>query len=122
MIKIVFCLTRKEPLTRAEFARYWREEHAELVRVHADALRIRRYTQSHTLSDPRLEPAVLARTPDGGDYDGVAELWWDGVDDIVAAQGTTEGRAAGRALIEDERRFIDLERSRIFFTEEHAVI
>lgn len=122
MIKIVFCLTRKEPLTREEFARYWREEHAELVRAHAAALRIRKYTQSHTISDPRLEPALVARIPDGGDYDGVAELWWDGIDDIVAAQSTKEGRAAGRALIEDERRFIELERSRIFFAEEHSVI
>ena len=30
-----------------------------------------------------------------------------------------EGQAASRALLEDERRFIDFSRSRMFMTEEH---
>ncbi|GAA1851056.1 hypothetical protein GCM10009836_33790 [Pseudonocardia ailaonensis] len=122
MIKLVFCLTRQPSLTRAEFARYWWETHAPLVRAHSEALRIRRYTQSHTVDDPRLRPALAVRSAEGADYDGVAELWWDSVEDIAAAQATKEGRAAGRTLLEDERRFIDLQRSPIFFTEDRGVI
>ena len=31
MIKLVFCLRRKPGMTREEFQRYWREQHASLV-------------------------------------------------------------------------------------------
>jgi uncharacterized protein (TIGR02118 family) len=124
VIKLVFCLTREPSLTREEFARYWREEHAPLVRTHAAALRIRRYTQSLTISDPRLQPPLDARRPAGGveSYDGVAELWWDSAEDLVEASASPAGRAAGRALLEDERRFLDLDRSPIFFTEEQVIL
>ena len=54
MIKLVFCLRRLPTLSAPEFHRYWVEDHAELVRQHASTLRIRRYTQNHTFSDPRL--------------------------------------------------------------------
>lgn len=122
MIKLVFCLARKPPLTREEFARYWRDEHAPLVRAHAEVLRIRRYTQSLTFGDPRLQPPLDARRSGGEVYDGVAELWWDSAEDIVDASATPAGRAAGRVLLEDERRFLDLERCSIFFVEEHTVL
>jgi hypothetical protein len=35
---------------------------------------------------------------------------------------TDAGRAAGAALLEDERRFIDLARSPLWLAEEHALI
>ncbi|WP_019873288.1 EthD domain-containing protein [Sporichthya polymorpha] len=122
MIKLVFCLRRRESLSHTEFARYWREEHAPLVRAHAETLRIRRYVQSLGVTDPRLAPAVEARWPGGAPFDGVAELWWDSVEDLAAVQADLAGRAAGRALLEDERRFIDLAHSPIFFTEESVVL
>jgi hypothetical protein len=55
-------------------------------------------------------------------YDGVAELWLDSLDDLAAATATPAGAAAGAALWEDERRFIDHARSPIFLVEEHPVI
>jgi hypothetical protein len=55
-------------------------------------------------------------------YDGVAELWWDSYEEFAEASGTPEGRRAGRALLEDERNFIDLPNSPLFFTEEHVII
>jgi uncharacterized protein (TIGR02118 family) len=122
VIKIVYCLRRKSGLSQEEFSRYWFEEHAPLVRRHAAALRIRRYVQSHTFGDPRLASTLAARGCEGQPYDGVAELWWDTVDDIVAASITDAGRTAGKALLEDERVFIDLSRSRIFFAEESSII
>ena len=51
MIKLVFCLRRLPSLSIAEFHRYWGNHHAELVRQHAPALRIRRHTHSHTFAD-----------------------------------------------------------------------
>jgi uncharacterized protein (TIGR02118 family) len=122
MIKLVFCLRRLPTLSIAEFHGYWGDHHAELVRRHAPALRIRRYTQSHTFSDPRLTPVIESRDGQIDPYDGVAELWWDSVEDLVEAVSSAEGRVAGQALRSDEETFIDLPNSPLFFSNEHVVI
>lgn len=122
MIKLVFCLRRRSNLTPAEFRRYWLAEHAELVQRHGPALRIRRYVQSHTVVDERVAASLAARGSKIEPYDGVAELWWDSVEDIIEAGATKEGRTAGRALLEDERNFIDLANSPIFYSEEHVIM
>jgi uncharacterized protein (TIGR02118 family) len=121
MIKLVFCLRRVEGMTLEEFQSYWLESHAPLVRSHADTLRIRRYVQVHTQATPMNDALRISRGgPEG--YDGVAELWWDSMDDLVAASSTPEGRAAGQALLDDERSFIDLERSPLWLAAEHEIV
>ena len=122
MIKLVFCLRRLPTLSVSEFHRYWVENHAELVRQHAPVLRIRRYTQSHTLSDPRLSPVIEARGGQVDPFDGVAELWWDSIEDLVEAGSSPEGRIAGQALRSDEQTFIDLPNSPLFFAREHLIV
>ncbi len=122
MIKIVMCMTRLPHLTLEEFHRYWLEEHAPLVKEAAAALRIRRYRQGHYFSDPRIAPPIAARACGVGAFDGVAELWWDSLEDIVAAGATPEGRRHGRRLLEDEKKFIDLGRSSLFYTTEHEIV
>ena len=122
MFKLVFCLRRVPTLSVSEFQRYWYDNHADLVRRHAPALRIRRYTQSHALSDPRLSPVIEVRGGRTDPFDGVAELWWDSADDLLEAMTTTEGLDAGRALLEDEQTFIDLPNSPLFFSNEHVII
>ena len=121
MIKLVFCLRRLPRLTREEFQRYWRDNHAPLVRRHAAALGIRRYVQVHTLDDP-LQDALRASRGGPDAYDGVAELWWDSRDALEAAMRDDAGRAAALELLEDERRFIDLARSPLFVAEERPEI
>jgi uncharacterized protein (TIGR02118 family) len=122
MIKLVFCLRRLPTLSNESFQDYWLNQHAPLVRAVAPLLRIRRYVQSHSFEDSRLAPAVAARGAIGASYDGVAELWWDSVDDLIAAGATAESRAAGRQLLEDERRFIDLANSPLFYVREKVII
>ena len=122
MIKMIFCLKRLPQLSRGEFQRYWREQHAPLVKRHAATLSARRYVQSHTISDPRLEMVSAARGSAGLDFDGVAELWWDSLESLLAAVSTEAGQIAGRELLEDEARFIDLANSPVFFTEELEVV
>jgi len=115
--KMVFCLRRLPDLDEAEFSRYWREEHAPLFRQYAEALRVRRYTQSHRLPGRMNEALREYRgAPDG--YDGVAEVWFDSLDDLRAGITSEAGRAAGAALIADERRFIDHSASPIWISEE----
>jgi len=121
VIKLVFCLRRLPDLTREQFQTYWREEHAPLVRQQAAALGIRRYVQVHTMSEDRNR--VLRRDRGGPEsYDGVAELWYDDFDSIRASFSTPEGRAAAETLLADERKFIDLEQSPLFFADEHPVL
>ncbi len=122
MIKLVFTLRRREGMTREEFQRYWREQHAPLVRRHADVLRIRRYVQTHARDTDADEALAGARGSEPRFYDGVAELWWDSVEDLLAAASSEAGQAAGQALLEDELRFIDLPRSPLWLGEEHVVI
>jgi uncharacterized protein (TIGR02118 family) len=122
MIKLVFTLRRRDGTTREEFQHYWREQHAPLVKRHAETLRIRRYVQTQA-RDTDLDDALAAsRGSEPAVYDGVAELWWDSFDDLVAAYSTEAGQAAGAELLEDERRFIDLPRSPLWLGEEQVVV
>jgi hypothetical protein len=95
--------------------------HGPLVRRHAATLRIRRYVQVHTLDHP-VQDALRASRGGPEAYDGVAELWWDSLDDLTAASADPAWRAASLALLEDERRFIDLAASPVFVGEEQPVV
>ena len=77
--------------------------------------------QVHTLDHP-MQDALRASRGGPEAYDGVAELWWDSMEDLARAQEDPAGRQAGRELLEDERRFIDLARSPLFVGEEHPVV
>ena len=122
MIKLVFTLARRPDMTREEFQTYWRERHAPLVSRHAEALRIRRYVQTHAQTSELAAAQSAARGSEADVYDGQAELWWDSLDDIAAAVSTPAGQQAAIELLEDERRFIDLERSPLWIGEEHLVV
>ena len=121
MIKLVFAINRRADVDADEFHRYWLDEHAPLVRSVQDVLRIRRYVQSHTIDTP-VNAMLRASRQTAGPYDGVAELWWESLDDLGAAMATAEGQAAGAKLLEDEARFIDFATASIFLTEEHEII
>jgi uncharacterized protein (TIGR02118 family) len=121
MIKLTFCLRRLPALSREEFQRYWYDNHGPLVKKHARALRIERYVQLHSASD-EMNAALRATRGGPEEYDGVAELWWKSREDLLAATASPEGAAAGRELLEDERRFIDLSRSPLWLGEEKPVI
>ena len=122
MVKLVFTLRRRDGMTREEFQRYWRDQHAPLVKRHSETLRIRRYVQVHARDTPLDEAVAASRGSEPHFYDGVAELWWESIEELVAAYSTEAGQAAGAELLEDEQRFIDLPRSPLWLGEEHVVI
>ena len=101
---------------------YWLNTHGPLVHSHADTLKIRRYVQSHTIDNPATQQVLAASrgAPEG--FDGVAELWWDSPEDMAAGIATPEGRDASRALLEDERRFVDHARSPLWISAEHPIV
>jgi len=121
VVKLVYCVRRLPHLSREEFQRYWRETHGPLVRSHAKTLQIRRYVQVHTLENP-INDVLRESRGTLEPYDGVAELWWDSAEDMAAAHLTPEGLWAAQELLDDERRFADLERSALWVAEEHVVV
>lgn len=118
MIKLTFCLIRLPHLTRAEFQDYWLNKHGPLVASVKDALRIRRYVQTHSL--PAQVSESLRGTRGGPEgYDGVAELWWDSFEDMAQDEAAAKASAL---LLEDEKTFIDLARSPLWWGREHVII
>lgn len=120
MIRLTFCLHRLPGLSRDEFQKYWLENHAPLVARHSALLRIRRYVQMHSSSDP-LNNVIGASRNAPAMYDGVAELWWDSLEDLQGPQ-TAERVAAAQELLDDERKFIDLPRSPLFLGYEKTIV
>ena len=122
MVVITFLVRRRPDIPAQDFHRYWREEHGPLVASHASALGIKRYSQLHALDSPIGTAVAQSRGCEPTEWDGVALVWWDDEASLVADSTTPEGQAAGAALLEDERRFLDLPRCEIFLSDDHAVL
>ena len=121
MVKLVFCIHRQPHLTHEEFLRYWLDEHGRLAISLVNDLRVRRYVQLHTIETP-LNDLFAAPRQALEPFDGIVELWFDSLEVVEEMIATRPGRRAGKLLLEDERNFIDLERSHIFFGREHELI
>ncbi|MDG1943164.1 MAG: EthD domain-containing protein [Halioglobus sp.] len=122
MIKLVFCVKRLPSVPERDFYDYWLNQHGTLVKSKAEDLKIRRYVQSHTKHAEFGDAVSAERGMKQPGFDGIAELWWDSIESIQAALSTQAGQAASSLLAEDEARFIDMEASTIFFTEENEVV
>jgi len=122
MLKIMICMKRRPGMSRQEFHRYWEEEHTKVLAAVAGPMGLRRNVHNHTIATRLDERLRMGRGAEMEDYDGVAETWFDSYDALIAATSTPEGRRAAQLLAEDEDRFIDFSRSRIFFVEEHVAI
>jgi uncharacterized protein (TIGR02118 family) len=120
MIKLTFALTRRADFTREAFQAYWFERHAPLVASVRETLRIRRYVQLHS-ADPAVSADIRRSRAGPEPYDGVAQLWWNSFEDLAATADDPAAVAAGRLLLEDERKFIDLERSPLWWGEEKVI-
>ncbi|MDA0978895.1 MAG: EthD family reductase [Proteobacteria bacterium] len=122
MIRLVFALRRLPELSRAAFQDYWLNRHAPLVASFATDLNILRYVQTHTLDTPMNAAAQAARGNMEPEYDGVAELWWASEKELTDNLQSDAAKAAGAALLEDEKQFIDLPRSPLWFAYEYPQI
>ena len=120
-VKLVYCLRRLPHLSREEFQTYWRENHGPLVQKQREPLGIRRYVQVHTRYD-EVNEALQAGQDRPEAFDGVAELWWNSIEDYAPENPGPERQEAGRALFEDEQKFIDLSRSPVWLGREYVFI
>jgi uncharacterized protein (TIGR02118 family) len=121
VIKLTFAVRRRADVEPSDFHSYWSDQHGPLVQSLQPVLGIRRYVQTHRVKTP-FNDALRASRRALEPFDGVAELWWDDLDALVSATSTPEGAAAGQTLLEDEARFIDLERSALWLGHELEII
>ena len=122
MIRLLVCMKKLPHLSTAEFLRYWLEEHGPLVKSHAAARRIKRYTQIHPYGPEALAGIVERRGGSAAKFDGLAEISWNSVEDIVAAGQSEEGRRAAAEIVEHEKTFLDLPNLEFFLGQEHVFI
>lgn len=124
MVKLVFCVRRKQGMTPEAFQKRWLEVHGPLVRkLRAELPMMKRYVQSHTLIGPAGDAANAGLRASRGvkpPYDGITEVWFDGLDAMGGGSGEA-ARAAGARLLQDESEFIDFADSAVFVTEEHEI-
>lgn len=120
MIKLVFCVRKQSHLSMDDFYSYWKNEHGPLVKSYSEVLRIKRYVQSHTTGHV-LGSSIVEQRGMLPAYEGLAELWWDSIEEIQKVMGSQEGGEALAALALDESKFIDIEKSTIFLSEESEI-
>ena len=106
MIKLVYCISKKRGLTDEQFFHYWSNVHAS---IGARIPGLRKLVQSHRRTVPGDSYEA--------DYDGVAELWFDNMESMLAARGSEEWKASTA----DEANFVDHTRAAYLITEEHVI-
>jgi uncharacterized protein (TIGR02118 family) len=121
MIKFVMCLTRHPDMTREEFKDYWFNSHGHYFMKNADIMGAKKYVQSMTL-DTDLNEGLRASRSMQPEYDGVAEVWFDSEEALVAGMSSPEGQELGAALLEDEGKFLDHAKCSAFIVHEHEYV
>jgi uncharacterized protein (TIGR02118 family) len=116
-IKCTYLLTKRDDLTQAACHETWLKDHGPFVRGFADVSNMAKYIQSHAIA-PEINAGMVAGRGLAAPLDGITEVW---VADPAASQSGDEARKAGEAMIEDERRFVEMGKSRCFMTKEHVV-
>ena len=120
MIKFVMCITRHPDMSREEFMDYWMNKHGPFFMQNAAAMRAKKYVQSQTIDTPLNEGLRSSRGMQP-EYDGVAEVWFESEEDLMAGMSSPEGQKLGAALLEDEGKFIDHSKSSAFIVKEHEL-
>jgi uncharacterized protein (TIGR02118 family) len=115
-VKVAYVLHRRAGMERAACHHTWLHDHGPLVNSFAPVTAMRRYVQSHTIT-PQLAHSLTDGRDLAPDPDGLTEAWLDSIDDL-ARTPTPAALHATATMIEDERRFVDLSRSRCFLTQE----
>lgn len=119
-VKLLLCVHRLPHLSREEFQSYWYDVHAPFVRTVAEAIGLRKYVQCHAVNEAFTKTVAGMRGCPPG-FDGVAELWFDSRENVTA-EWKAQARKANAALLEDEKRFIDLSASPMFYVEEKRIL
>lgn len=121
MIKMVMCITKRSDLSREEFKDYWLNQHGPHFLKVAKDYRAKKYIQSHTI-DSKLNRFARDIRGMTTEYDGIAEIWWESEEDYLAGLNSPVMQKQGPDFLADEKKFVDLANSTVFFTVEHELI
>lgn len=124
MIRLVHLLKRRADQAASEFAHRWRDDHGPRVAAQQVSLGILRYSQLHRDPDSaELERGARAKRGGmAGEYDGVAEYWFESEEALSALlSGATGGRALA-GLVESMSEFVDLRTSPLWFAHEYPQV
>ncbi len=119
-VKVTYLLAARHDLTQAQCHQTWRNDHGPLVASFAKPCLMQKYVQSHTIAQ-EANAASQALRGYAPPLDGITEVWIDSLADLARSGETEAGRAGAMALVEDERRFVEMGRSRCFLTKEHLI-
>jgi hypothetical protein len=119
-VKVTYLLARKEGLSPAECHKAWLADHGPLVASFAETLHMAKYVQSHAIA-PEVNAGFQASRNYEPPLDGITEVWVNSLAELDRGGATEAGRRASAALVEDERRFVEMGRSRCFLTREHLI-
>jgi uncharacterized protein (TIGR02118 family) len=103
MIKLVYCITRKSGMSQDKFRDYWKNVHGP---IGASIPGLRRLVQSHSIH--------IQGDQHPGDFDGMAELWFDNEQALLKARRSPEWQLSSV----DEENFVDHKRVAYFVSEE----
>jgi uncharacterized protein (TIGR02118 family) len=115
-LKVTYLLTKRNGLTQEACHRTWLADHGPLVTSFAGILGMAKYIQSHTIA-PEWNARVVA-AGFAPPLDGITEVWTGGAQDPASNDAIAK---AAMALVEDERRFVEMGASRCFLTKEHTI-
>ncbi|MCL1074084.1 EthD domain-containing protein [Shewanella dokdonensis] len=123
MIKLICIVKRLPELSYEEFLRHWEDNHAKLIKKHAKVLGIKKYTQSSSIDFSEMNyQMVLLRNTTHFDFDGIAELWYSDIESHLSSRKSLDGANALEEIIADEKRFIDLSKSQMWYSSELLII
>ena len=98
MIRLVYCLKKRDDIDSDPFYHYWLEEHRQLVKSVFAAIGASRYVHSHTTL-PELNPLMIESRGLQVPHDGVTEVWWDTMAAFERGMSSPAGVEAQAKLI-----------------------
>ena len=112
LLKVSCLLTRRPDFTHEQFVRYWTEKHTPmLARPQLGAPKVYRYVQLHPIAEtvPALKTAR---------YDGVAEIWFESLEDAAAMFTSKHYNTVATA---DEDNFLDRSKTAFLYAKEKVI-
>ena len=108
MIKSIALAHRKTGLTRDEYNKYWKEQHAPLAAKLIPG--VRKYVQNHFVDIPGMDYAG----------DGIVEMWYDDINSFNRAMEFIHSDA-GKELVADGTKFAEMKPGGLWIVEEHVI-
>ncbi len=117
-VKGTFLSKRRPGSTVAEYLKYWRGTHADIIQAQKDFFAfVRAYVQNHFVPGSFVTLGGAALSQEDA-FDGSPQMWFDKPEDIYAAFAT-EGYQ--RHIKEDEKILVKVGYSQSFISREHRL-